>query len=320
MANRFPSTFPLAAMVAGLALSGCGASALTHQPGATEEGPESAQPLTGGIKLFTHSFEDGQGPWGRSLDGSVGCSECPAGLDDSGVFLSAGWPGHGSVLTVDSNVRTRPCVTLNTIAHRPVPYRYADGRPFAGQFWFDLDLRQWRTDPPYVSHQMDMNFTIGRKSPTQPYPGKERWLDRYVEVGIITNPYHAFNGWLYTKLDVRPLPSFCKKADPVWGLCGLADLKTKSSTWATDWHQMRVIVHVTEAENYFMLESVLLDGTWYPIRKPMPTFEHIVDPGHWGANETMMLETGNTYTACRQSTTHRGVSVFDNVRATFYPW
>ena len=98
------------------------------------------------------------------------------------------------------------------------------------------------------------------------------------------------------------------------------ELPPKSKTWLTDWHHLLVIVHLTEAVDYFMLESVNLDGMWYPIRQKMPYFNHIVAPGGWGNNETMMLETANVHTGCSNGVTHKGISVFDNVKATFYPW
>lgn len=281
-------------------------SACSVEP-AEEDVAVSTEAVTTSTLLFRDTFEGRTSalPWRVSRDGSVDCAVCPAKDSDVATYLSAGWSApYGTALTVHANPTRRACTHTNAIAHRPVPFR---GR---GNYRVELDMRQWRTDGPYRTHQIDVNYTYSRAAGWDATKRKYVWVDRFSEVGVMLNPYDRWYGWLYMKT-----------AGSTGAIRGIADLRPRSKTWATDWHHIVVNNIVAPAEGIFRVESIYCDGSWYVVREPMGTFLHeVVQPWQWADNETLLLEAATIWNQCARDSSSEGIGVYDNVEVSHIPF
>lgn len=294
-----------------IGLAGAVTSSISACTGAT--GTEEAEPVESTASavtktvLFRDTFEGRTtpSPWGISRDRSVDCGRCPASDTDVSAYLSRGWPApYGSVLTVHANPANEACTFTNAIAHRRVPWKGP------GNYRVELDMRQWRTDGVYQTHQLDVNYTFSRKKGWDAEKRKWVWVDRFSEVGIMLDPWNPWYGWLYIKT-----------RGSSGQIRGIADLKPRSRTWATDWHHLVVNNILAPEDGLFRLESIYCDGQWYVVREDLGTFLHEVDhEWQWSDNETLLLEGSNVWTQCSTSSRLQGIAVYDNVEVAHIPF
>jgi hypothetical protein len=252
--------------------------------------PKVSYAQTGQV-IFNHTFTNDSGlpaNWESKLDGSVGCASPANTPDDVSTYVTTdNWPGHGRVMTVHANVHAEKVTVANSLAVRS--FNYLGG----GNYQADFDMRLWQIDATYQNNYYGMNLTVARNA-----------VEHFAEVNIETNPTSADYGYLMYKRT---------------GTGGTERVRVSNDFIGvnTNWHHLTVNIQVDTSTNYYVLESIQIDGgAWHVLHEPLPTRST-----PWPDFSNFFVESHSRVTGCQPNTgPYVGIALFDNVKLTYFPW